>query len=196
MAQKLILPINDTRVTASSKTVAYLLRFGFAHYGVDMVSRSGNQTLYASGNGVVVAVGTDNVVGRTVVIRYYGAYNRTTGKYQDVIFRYFHLASIFVKAWQKVTKDTRIGYYGNTGSMKMGLHLHLEADTDTLYPLYSPTVKNSNFLRGRALGANDKTMSNPLDWMYCKTSAPDRQSLTGDNNLYVRVADRKLPSVV
>ncbi len=40
-----------------------------------------------------------------------------------------------MKAGQKITKDTRLGLYGNTGA-STGDHLHIEIDTDTKYPNY------------------------------------------------------------
>lgn len=194
--QKLILPINNARLTASWKTSAYYSKFGFAHYGVDMVSTIGNTILYASGDGEVVAVGPDSVVGNVVAVKYYDALHRPSWRSWDVIFRYFHLADKLAKVGQKITKDTVIGHYGNTGSIPMALHLHIEADTDIKYPVYSPTVLNSSFLRGRSLGANDKTMSNPLEWLHCKTSGPDKQTYTTVNDIYIRAEDKSIENII
>ena len=41
MQQKLILPVNRTRVTASAFNRAYRERFGYPHYGTDLVSAVG-----------------------------------------------------------------------------------------------------------------------------------------------------------
>lgn len=194
--QKLILPINKAKLTASWKTSAYLNRFGFVHYGADLVSTVGQTALYASGDGEVVAAGRDNVVGNVVVVRYNSALHRPSRFWRDVVFRYFHLASISVKKGQKVSKNTLLGYYGNTGILKMANHLHLEADTDTKYPLYSPTVKSSNFIRGTTAGASDKTMRNPLEFLHCKTSRPDVQSYTHAGNSYIRTEDKKIEMIV
>ncbi len=149
MAQKLVLPVNKVKLTASMKTAAYKTKFGFEHYGADMISTAGDRTLWASGNGTVVAAGNDSVVGNVVAVLYPAAVNHRSGQAQDVVLRYFHLAGIAVTAGQTVTKDTKLGQYGNTGSMSMAAHLHLEADTDAAHPLYSPTVLSSSLLQER-----------------------------------------------
>lgn len=192
MSQKLILPINRARLTASWKTQAYLARFGYVHYGADMVSAQGDRTLWASGAGTVLAAGNDSVVGKVIAIYYPNAQNHVDASVRDLILRYFHLDSVLVKPGDRVTKDTRLGLYGNTGSMSMACHLHLEADTDTKYPLYSPTVLRSGFLKGRALGATDASMTNPLSWLHCKTSAPDRQTYATANDAYIRAEDAQI----
>lgn len=196
MAQKLILPINKARLTASWKTDAYYKRFGFIHYAIDMVSTSSSQIIYASGNGEVVAAGYDNVVGNVIAIKYPGAIHNPTGKPFDIIFRYFHLSRINVRTGTKVTKDTIIGYYGKTGILSMTNHLHLEADFDTKYPLYSPTVKNSNFIKGTAAGANSKTMLNPLECLSCKISSPDFQSYSHAGDIFIRAEDKIINKIV
>ena len=185
MAQKLILPINKAKLTASMKTAAYLKKFGFVHYGIDMVSTHGDRTIYASGDGVVLATGFDNVVGNVVAVHYPAAYNRTTKKTEDVVFRYFHLEKILVAKGAKLDKDSKIGIYGNTGMLNMANHLHIEADTDVNYPLYSPTVSRSNLIWGRSQGAHDKSMSDPLEWMHCKSTAPDHQTYCTAGDSYI-----------
>jgi GH25 family lysozyme M1 (1,4-beta-N-acetylmuramidase) len=195
MSQKLILPINKSKLTASMKTAAYKSKFGFEHYGIDMVSTAGDTTVWASGNGTVVAAGNDSVVGNVVAVLYPDAVNHKTGAAQGVVLRYYHLASIAVKVGQSVDKDCKLGQYGNTGSMSMALHLHLEADTDTAHPLYSPTVNRSSFLKGRSAGANDKTMSTPLDWLHCKSDSPDNQTYTTAADAYITPADKSIPMI-
>lgn len=192
--QKLILPINRTKITASWKTSAYLNKFGNIHYGADLISLSGaaDRKVYASGDGVVVGCGFDNVVGNVVAVLYLDAYDRATGRTEDIIIRYFHLASIKVAKWQEVNKDTLLGYYGATGMLNMSPHLHIEADKDISYPMYSPTVLSSNLIKGRAVGANDKTMVNPLQYFHCKSSKPDYQTYTTDGNSYIRTEDKKI----
>lgn len=195
MSQKLILPINNAKLTASWQTDQYLRRFGFQHYGCDFVSTVSNQTVYASGNGVVVASGSDSVVGNIIAVLYLDAVNSRTGGVQDIIVRYFHFDIRKVRKWDKVTKDTVLGLYGSTGLVGTGKHLHVEVDSDIAYPLYSPTVLSSSLLRGRSLGANDKTMTNPLEWLYCKTSAPDKQTYTTANDAYIRTEDKTIKTI-
>lgn len=198
MPQKLILPVNKCKLTASMKTDSYFNKYGFVHYGIDMASTAGDRTLWPSGDGTVIAAGRDNVVGNVVAVLYPDALNHRTGKVQDVVFRYYHLESIAVKVGQTVnTKDTKIGVYGNTGSMSMPLHLHVEADTDTANPLHSPTVLNSNLLKGRAAPsyANDRTMSSPLDWLHRKTDAPDNQTYITAEDIYIKAEDKTIPQI-
>lgn len=193
IAQKLILPINKAKLTASWKTTAYKNKFGYVHYGCDIVSTLYQRTVYASGDGVVVGCGLDNVVGNVVAVKYTGAVNHVSDKVQDIVIRYFHLASISVKPGQKVNKDVVLGQYGNTGMLVMSPHLHIEADTDTGYPLYSPTVYSSNYLKGRAVGANDLTMTSPVQWLYTKNSGPDFQTWTTAGDAYIRAEDKTIP---
>jgi len=190
MSQKLIQPVNKAKLTASWKTTAYTNKFGYIHYGADMVSTLGNQTVYASGDGVVVASGLDSVVGNVIAVLYLDAKNSRTGAVQDIIVRYFHFDIRKVNKWDKVTKDTVLGLYGSTGLVGTGKHLHIEVDSDIAYPLYSPTVLSSSLLRGRTLGANDKTMSNPMEWLFCKTSTPDFQTYITTNDAYIREEDK------
>lgn len=192
MAQQLILPINNTKVTASWKTTAYMAKFGFVHYGADLISTIYNRTLYASGTGTVVACGNDSVLGNVVAVLYPDAQNRVTGKVRGVVLRYFHLARIAVKNGQKVTKDTVLGEYCNTGLYSTAAHLHIEADTDTAHPLYSPTVLSSSLLRGRSRGATDTTMTNPIEWLYCKASGPDKQTYTTAGDQFIRAEDKTI----
>ena len=155
------------------------------------MSVCGDRTVYASGEGTVLETGTDSVVGNVVAVLYPGTQGRDGGT-GDLVLRYFHLERILVKKGDAVCKDTRLGLYGNTGSMKMALHLHLEADTDTAHPLFSPTVLRSSFLRGRAVGATDRTVCNPIGWLYCKQSPPDCQSYRTAGDIYIRPEDLEI----
>ena len=97
-----------------------------------------------------------------------------------------------MKKGNAVNKDTQIGRYGNTGLLKMAPHLHLEADADTAHPLFSPTVLRSSFLHGRSAGANDETIRNPIDWLFCKQSPPDCQSYHTAGDIYIRPEDLEI----
>ena len=196
MAQKLIQPINDLYLTASYKNSAYKASFGFTHYGVDCRSERRKTTVYASSNGTVLAAGYDSVFGNILVIRYPEAYNRATGKYVDVVVRYFHFAGTSVTKGRAVTKDTIIGQYGNTGQYSVGAHLHFECDTDTKYPLWTPSLSGrSTYFTGSNAGAGDATMSNPLGWIYCKSSSPDKQTYTTAGDSYINSGDKTLASL-
>jgi len=195
MSQGLILPINKCRLTASWKTGAYFTRFGFAHFGADMVATDKNAVVFASGNGEVVATGRDSVVGNVVVVQYNNAQNRVRDRSWDVIFRYCHFARIDVRKGQKVTKDTVLGLYGNTGMILMAPHLHLEADIDTKWPLHSPTIRSGSFIKGTSAGATDKTMFNPLEFLHCKSSPPDNQTYVTANDAFIRNEDKVIAIV-
>lgn len=142
MVQYLRLPIDDCKFTAGYKNTKYKQQFNFTHYGNDMVSRTKNRALYALGNGKVIAAGLDGVTkndgqGYVCVVEYKDCYNHKLKKPIDIIVTYFHMDSTpKVKKGQTVTKDTLLGYYGSTGKYVKGAHLHIQADTDTKYPLY------------------------------------------------------------
>lgn len=193
MAQQLILPLNNTLLTASWKTEAYRKRFGFVHYGADMVSAKGNLLVYSCGAGEVLAAGYDAVLGNALVIRYPSALNRVTGEEEDVICRMFHLSRLMARKGDRLTKDTPLGFYGNTGQYGTGAHLHLEMDRDVLHPFHTPTISGrSAYFAGSRHGANDSTMSNPLEWLHCKESPPDYQSYTAAEDPYIRPEDREI----
>lgn len=192
---KLILPINNCRLTASYQNESYRSRFGFSHYGVDLISTSPQTRVYVSGDGVVLATGYDNVVGNTIVVRYNNAYCQRSQQTVDLIVRYFHMRSIAVNKGQNLNKDTVLGEYGNTGSFSTGAHLHLEVDQDVDYPLYTPTIASSSFLKGSRAGATASTMSNPLSWLHCKTSSPDNQSWSTTEDNYINKEDKEIPQI-
>ena len=117
----------------------------------------------------------------------------------DVIFRYFHLAEIgkIPAGENAITKDTILGRYGGSGMGSKSYwspHLHVEADTDVRYPRYSPTFTPSGeILFGRAAGATAATLRDCLDYLYRKTSAPDRQTYQTAGAPYVDQKDFAIP---
>ena len=185
MAQKLILPINKTRITAGYKNANYRKEFGYNHYGVDYTDQQkSDKTVWGSGDGVITHVGWSNSCGN-VICAVYKNCQLTNGQVKDLTIRYYHLEKIYVKAGQKITKDTRLGLYGNTGA-STGDHLHLEIDTDTKYPNYTPQIgKNSGVLKS----GTDSTI-NPTLALYVKSTAPDYQSVK--NSGYNTVASSDL----
>lgn len=173
MAQKLILPINEARITAGYKNANYKKQFGYTHYGVDMTDKARkDKRIWGSGDGEVTHAGWHPSGGNVVVIVYKEC-EAKSGKWYDIAIRYFHLESISVKVGQKVTKDTVIGYYGNTGASS-GAHLHIEVDHDIKYPNHTPQTSKSNDV----LKAGIDSTLNPADVLWIKISAPDYQSVT------------------
>lgn len=85
------------------------------HSGIDM--SCGDRLIYSITDGKVKATGYNSSMGNYIVIHH----NVNGNKYSSV---YMHLASIYVKSGDIVTKDTNIGYMGTTGA-STGTHLHL-----------------------------------------------------------------------
>ena len=187
MSQKLILPINKCRITAGYKNTNYLREFGYTHYGVDMTDKDRKDyTVYASGKGTVYQCGWHASGGNVVVIIYRDC-ELPSGGTCDIVLRYYHLKTIKVVKGQKVTKDTVIGLYGNTGASS-GAHLHLEVDTDVKYPIYTPQVssRNNNHVLRKGTAS---TLLNPVHALWCKTSRPDCQSVVSSGYNTVTKSD-------
>lgn len=154
MPQKLVLPINDAVITAAYMHPGYAAYWKFAHYGMDLVSKTANNTVYACGDGEVVACGQDGEtlsgekarLGNVIVIIYKDV-QLNDGTVRDITGRTYHFGKLMVNVGQKVTKDTVIGYYGNTGYKTSGAHLHIEFDSDTKYPTLSYGVSVTDINR-------------------------------------------------
>lgn len=194
--QKLIQPQNNMRVTASYKNATYEAKLNLGvHYGMDSadLNRSDLQ-IWGMGNGTIVDVGTDTCFGNYIIVKYPQAYNWAKKRYADIGIRLYHFASVSVKKGQAVTKDTKMGIYGSTGTYATAAHLHMEVDEDTVNTHYTPSISgNTSKFKGRSAGANDSTMSNPLEWMHCKTSSPDSQTYTTNGDAYINAADKSIP---
>ena len=124
------------------KTAKYLSAWGYSHYGVDISTYQGNKvedhTIYASGKGKVVAAGWDSKLGGALCIQYDDVYNHHTKKSCNLIARYMHMSEVLVKEGDIVDLDTPIGIEGKEGTKNY--HLHLEFDTDTSFPTWTPQV--------------------------------------------------------
>ena len=113
--QRLILPINSMRLTAGYKNANYRKQFGYNHYGIDMTDKAkSDKTVWGSGIGEVTHCGWHPSGGNVVVVVYRDC-ELTNGQVRDLAVRYYHLEKINVKVGQKITKDRRLGLYGNTG---------------------------------------------------------------------------------
>ena len=112
MVQKLILPINACRLTATYKSKNYKKQMGYTHYGVDMTDKNKkDKNVWASGVGEVLETGWSNSGGNVVVVLYKDCL-LTDGTVRDLVIRYYHLAKIICKKGQKTSKDTWLGLYG------------------------------------------------------------------------------------
>lgn len=171
--QRLILPINSMRLTAGYKNANYRKQFGYSHYGIDMTDKAkSDKTVWGSGNGEVTHCGWHPSGGNVVVVVYRDC-ELTNGQVRDLAVRYYHLEKINVKVGQKITKDSRLGLYGNTGASS-GAHLHIEIDTDVKYPNYTPQTSKSN----NVLKAGSDSTINPVTALWVKKTSPDNQSVT------------------
>lgn len=195
------MPIEDFKPTAGYKNPRYYKEFGFNHFGVDAVSTKKNKELYALGTGTVVAAGLDGMDGKTtgkgsgcgycVVIVYNKCINNNTGKAEDLVVTYMHLAKQpLVKAGQNVTTKTLLGYYGATGQYVTGEHLHIQIDTDTKWPLYCTGLSKEghNLLKA---GSVDSTV-NPCEWFWKEAG----QTITAPASVwYSNVEFLKIPDM-
>lgn len=177
MSQLLIMPINAARVTAGYLNKNYQNTYGYRHYGLDITDqKKTDRTLWGSGNGTVLAAGWDDNTGYTVIVRYDNVLLKN-GSVKDVVIRIWHMESINVKKGQRITKDTKLGRYGNTGRYSSGAHCHLEIDTDVKYYNYTPSFAKAN---GQIIKAGINSTLNPADVLCVKTTSPDYQSIIGE----------------
>lgn len=173
MAQKLILPINKCRITSGYKNANYKRQFGYTHYGVDMTDKARkDKTVWGSGIGTITHCGW-HPSGGNVVVAVYKDCLLPNGKTMDIAMRYYHLEKIYVTKNQKITKDTKLGLYGNTGASS-GAHLHIEVDTDIKYPNYTPQTSKSN----EVLKSGVDSTLNPVNVLWVKASSPDWQEVS------------------
>ena len=140
--QKLLIPFKSQMMLCGYKNTMYKNYWGYPHYGVDISTIQGgagsDNTVYGSGNGIVVASGQDNRLGYGVAIFYKDCLNHKTGEVYDLIARYIHMKTVYVKTGDVVTSSTKIGVEGKEGTGDY--HLHIEFDRDIKYPTYSPQV--------------------------------------------------------
>ncbi|MEG1152250.1 MAG: M23 family metallopeptidase [Oscillospiraceae bacterium] len=190
--QYLVQPVNNMIITCSYKNKPYETKFRLGtHYGTDFC---GSRQIWGSGDGEIISTGYDNCFGNFVVAKYYNAVNHSTNKYRDIIFRYYHMSSCAVKVGQKITKDTKLGIMGNTGTYSQGIHCHLECDSDTKYYNYTPTLRGatSHFRAGNRV--NDTTL-NVMNYLNCKFTAPDNQKISRTQDIYTDENDINIPKI-
>ena len=106
-------PLNSAKITSR---YGWRPSIGDNHQGIDMSASIGTP-VYSIANGVVISTYAVGGTGKAIYI------NHTVNgkKYTSI---YMHLSRYNVKVGDVVTKDTIIGYSGNTG-YSTGPHLHL-----------------------------------------------------------------------
>ncbi len=179
--QKLILPMNQTQVLVGYKNAVYQTEWSRPHYGVDYANTTNDKTVWAMGEGEVIAAGMDNVYGGTAVVLYKDVYIHRTGEIRDLIARCYHMQELYCKKGQKITTASKIGLMGNTGQYTSGPHLHVELDLDTKWPTYTIELKNDSNIMKHGTGVD--TTIDPSGVLYVKASAPDNQTLV-PNKIY------------
>lgn len=185
--QHLILPLNTCQLGCGYKNAAYQKSWGFVHYGWDLYDPS--LTLWAMGEGEVMAAGNDSIFGGTVIVVYKEVYVHGLDKVMDLTARCYHLSRIDVKAGDVVTTKTRLGILGTTGKYSSGVHLHVEFDRDVKDWMCVPGLAKDGTLVKRGI---DTTVS-PKDVLYVKESPPDRQSFAGAGPYWYEAAELTLP---
>lgn len=166
MSQRLILPIDNCQFNAGYKSLIYLREWKFAHFGVDLGERNGYAPIHACGTGTIIACGMDgkNEKDRlgNCIVAVYKDVELQSGAVVNLACRMFHLSQILCKVGDRVTKDTIIGKYGNTGSKTSGAHLHIEFDTDIDYPAYAYGISgNGNVIKH---GTIDSSINPSVVW--------------------------------
>lgn len=173
-SQKLVLPLAEAKITCGYKNKSYYNEFHMNHYGADFVSNNANHDLYGIGYGKVIKAGWDGTgvsvngpssgCGFVLIVQYNNVYIRKTGKTQNLICTYMHMAELpAVKAGDEVTPETFLGYYGDTGYYVTGAHLHIQFDTDDKYPEYCTGIGSGHRILKH--GTTDSTLD-PCDVLY------------------------------
>lgn len=109
----------------------YRPSFGDYHYALD-ISNSGTTKVYSVANGKVAKVFYDQYGGNQIVVHHKIVNNGTVKYYSST---YCHLASVYVRDGQVVTKDTVLGIMGSTGKAT-GPHTHFAMSNGLRYKDY------------------------------------------------------------
>lgn len=119
-------PMSNTYVCGNNWRTYYSARPSRPyHVGIDVASRNGDSSVYAAANGTVSKTGYNSSNGNYIIIKH-----SLNGK--TVYSFYAHLSKIYISQGKSVSKGTKIGVFGNTGSGSAGTHLHF-AIVDTLW---------------------------------------------------------------
>lgn len=177
MSQKLIMPVNNSTITASFHNPKYYNKFGFVHYGVDII---GDSTIWSCGKGICLLTGISSLYGKYASILYPECYGCTS---PFILAQFFHMKDIYCQPGMVLNKDSKVGVMGCSGKYVTGIHLHLEFipinDLDELLFFEAPE-KIEHHLK-----------INPLQFLYVKSSPPDLQSISFTNDGYCNSKDKE-----
>lgn len=183
MSQRLVTPFKAKKLllAAGYKIPGYLRGWGYNHYGHDYGFKEAGYDTYACGNGEVIACGLDGNapygngarLGNCIVIVYKDVLCND-GVVRDLACQMCHFAEIKIKKGQKVTADTIIGKYGNTGGQDYTAHLHIQFDTDASNPRWMYGIASTGNIMYK--GTVDSTITPAKIW-YLR----DGQTITPTN---------------
>ena len=138
------------------------------HTGIDLV---GDETIYATCDGVVTRTGYDKSYGNFIVVK-----NDADGKYHW----YCHLSKINVSVNQRVSRVSKIGVMGSTGN-STGKHLHFEIRN--VSNKYADNSNPADYMgipnKVGSYNSNDYQISNPTP----RPSNPELKTLARNTNL-------------
>jgi len=95
-------------------TSPYGWRWGTLHDAIDISGTGHGSPLYAANNGVAVKVWYDGIGGNQIILAHANNYYTW----------YAHLAALYIKTGETVTRGQKVGTMGCTGSACTGTHLH------------------------------------------------------------------------
>ena len=179
--QRLIMPINQSRITVSYKSNAPAYHEqGFSdptHYGVDMVGTP--RDFFASGDGTIVGYRAvdGGSLGKWLAVRYNNVIDIHGNNIGDVVFRYCHLDDIYKTSGEVHVDDASpMARYGSTGTGASSPHLHMEVDTDVEHPNKTPSLSGSS--NGLVSGKNNDTTIDPFEIFYKRISDDEDKNQT------------------
>lgn len=192
MAQRLLFPFRKGMIVCGYKTAQYQKSWGYPHYGIDISTYQGvmqnDHSIRASGDGTVVAVGNDGALGMGIAIVYKDCIGRD-GSVKTFTARYMHMKTVYVSDGQTVKAGQIIAEEGKEGTQDH--HLHLELDTDTRWPTYTPQVSavHSFWRKG-----TDSTLNTSL-WLWQSEDAQTVPYNFGNRAWINEGIDTNLPMV-
>lgn len=160
-------PLKQSVITAFYKQQSYKDKFGFEHYGLDLISRCGDTNVYAPLSGIVLHIEENSLLGKCMVTLHKDVAHPSGWLLAPaIVIRYFHLREFISQPNDYILSGDPIANYGKTGQHVTGSHLHIEFDCDSAHPLFTPTITTrAGAFKGTAYGAHSKSMVNPLEWI-------------------------------
>lgn len=209
--QKLLFPFRRGIIIAGYMTSIYRKEWGYDHWGIDISSYQGytageaqknNHMIFASGDGEVVWCKYDTptsskakTLGMAIAIRYNDCIAHD-GTVKDVVLRYMHCDTTFVKVGDRVEAGQPISVENKIGTN--GYHVHVEVDMDVNNPQWTPQVSQGHsgwLLPDKKYWRTDITV-NPSLWLWQNDEfVQDPFPEETWNDAWINDVDRALPLV-